>query len=101
MLWGHIQMEHEERFDEVEDWESPDMVDVCYDKAARLWARIGMSLWVPEQEAKELAEAAKNEYGGEDEVNIEGSRLAARFVLDGYIDGESYIPEGCIFFEDD
>ena len=32
LLWGHIQMEHEDVFEEVEDWETPDMIEECYDE---------------------------------------------------------------------
>lgn len=31
-LWGHIQMEHEDVFDDVQDWETPDMLDECYEE---------------------------------------------------------------------
>lgn len=30
-LWGHIQLEHEEKFMEVQDLETPDMLDECYE----------------------------------------------------------------------
>lgn len=29
-LWGHIQMKHEKVFDEFQDLETPDMIDICY-----------------------------------------------------------------------
>ena len=29
-LWGHIQMSHEEIFEEVQDWETPYMIEECY-----------------------------------------------------------------------
>ena len=32
ILWGHIQMRHENEFEEVRDMETPDMLDECYDK---------------------------------------------------------------------
>ena len=31
LLWGHIQMRHEDVFDEVQDWEMPYMIEECYD----------------------------------------------------------------------
>ena len=31
LLWGHIQMRHEDVFDEVQDWETPYMIEECYD----------------------------------------------------------------------
>lgn len=32
MLWGHIQMCHEDVFDEVRDWETPFMLEECYEE---------------------------------------------------------------------
>ncbi len=29
-LWGHIQMHHEDKFEEVQNWETPDMIEECY-----------------------------------------------------------------------
>lgn len=29
-LWGHIQMEHEDKFEEVQDFETPYMIEECY-----------------------------------------------------------------------
>ena len=31
-LWGHIQMEHEDKFEEVQDWETPYMIEECYEE---------------------------------------------------------------------
>lgn len=31
-LWGHIQMEHEDVFEEVQDYDTPDMLEECYDE---------------------------------------------------------------------
>lgn len=31
-LWGHIQINHENKFKEVQDWETPYMVEECYKK---------------------------------------------------------------------
>lgn len=31
MLWEHIQMEHEDVFEEVKDWDTPSMIEECYD----------------------------------------------------------------------
>lgn len=32
VVWGHIQMCHEELFEEVVNLETPDMLEVCYHK---------------------------------------------------------------------
>lgn len=32
MLWGHIQMQHEDKFEEVQDWETPFMIEECYEE---------------------------------------------------------------------
>ena len=31
LLWGHIQLEHEDVFEEVRNMETPDMIYECYD----------------------------------------------------------------------
>lgn len=31
LLWGHIQFEHEELFEELQNLETPDMIEECYD----------------------------------------------------------------------
>ena len=31
-LWGHIQNDHPEVFEEVRDWETPFMLEECYDE---------------------------------------------------------------------
>lgn len=31
-LWGHIQMHHEDKFEEVQNWETPDMIEECYEE---------------------------------------------------------------------
>lgn len=31
-LWGHIQMEHEDVFEEVQDYDTPDMLEECYEE---------------------------------------------------------------------
>ncbi len=31
-LWGHIQMHHEDVFKEVQNWETPDMIEECYEE---------------------------------------------------------------------
>lgn len=30
-LWGHIQMDHEELFEELQNLETPDMIEIAYD----------------------------------------------------------------------
>lgn len=31
-LWGHIQMEHKDKFEEVQDFETPYMIEECYEE---------------------------------------------------------------------
>ena len=31
-LWGHIQIHHEDIFEEVQNWETPDMIEECYEE---------------------------------------------------------------------
>ena len=31
-LWGHIQMNHKDKFEEVQNWETPDMIEECYEE---------------------------------------------------------------------
>lgn len=31
-LWGHIQRHHEDKFEEVQNWETPDMIEECYEE---------------------------------------------------------------------
>jgi len=33
-LWGHLQMEHPDVFDVIQDWETPYMIEECYDGEA-------------------------------------------------------------------
>ena len=35
-LWGHIQMHHEELFEELQNLETPDMIEIAYDKMYEL-----------------------------------------------------------------
>lgn len=30
LLWGHIQMLHEKEFEEMQDLDTPNMIDECY-----------------------------------------------------------------------
>ena len=32
ILWGHIQMQHEDKFEEVQNWETPFMIEECYEE---------------------------------------------------------------------
>lgn len=32
LLWGHIQLEHEDKFEEVQDLETPFMIEECYEE---------------------------------------------------------------------
>ena len=61
----------------------------------RIWARIGMSLMVPDEEYEKLKK--RTERNGDYE--FDGSnKLAKRFVKDGKPDGECYIPEDIFDF---
>ena len=31
-LWGHIQMHHGDKFKEIQNWETPDMIEECYEE---------------------------------------------------------------------
>jgi hypothetical protein len=31
-LWGHVQMHHEDKFKEVQNWETPFMIEECYEE---------------------------------------------------------------------
>jgi hypothetical protein len=31
-LWGHIQMHHKDKFEEVQNLETPDMIEECYEE---------------------------------------------------------------------
>lgn len=31
-LWGHIQMYHKDKFEEVQNLETPDMIEECYEE---------------------------------------------------------------------
>lgn len=31
-LWGHIQMNHKDKFEEVQNLETPDMIEECYEE---------------------------------------------------------------------
>lgn len=31
-LWGHIQLQHEDAFEDVQDFDTPDMLDECYER---------------------------------------------------------------------
>lgn len=53
----------------------------------RVWARISIEMWVTDEEYEEFAKHAKeNEEGISDE-------LAARFVTEGTLSDDSYMPE--------
>ena len=62
----------------------------------KVFARIGMTLEVTDEEYKEiLEEAGVNPAGGNNEFDI-NAKFAAEFVKKGVIDGDSYIPEDCL-----
>ena len=58
----------------------------------KLWARIGMELVVTDEEYESIQEKAM----GEDYCFDEDSELAKRFVSDGKLSGESYVPDDCL-----
>ena len=31
-LWGHIQMNHKDKFEEIQNLETPDMIEECYEE---------------------------------------------------------------------
>lgn len=63
----------------------------------RVWARIGMSLMVSDEEAEQLLkEAGCNDSGQNYEYDI-NEAFAQRLVKYGKVDGDCYIPENCIF----
>lgn len=58
-----------------------------------IWARIGMELEVTDEEYEYIKAKADND----DYEFDEDDDLAKRFVSDGKLSGESYIPEGCLW----
>jgi len=44
-LWGHIQTCHEEKFEEVQNLETPDMLRTCYRELNPCW---GCDCWDPD-----------------------------------------------------
>lgn len=32
LLWGHIQLDHPDVYEDVRDWETPFMIEECYDE---------------------------------------------------------------------
>ncbi len=88
-LWGHLQFFHRETFEEELDEGIIHMLDECYEPVREIWARIGISCYLSKEEIAEL-EPGKN---GEMEIN---EKVAEIFKKKGRIDGESYIPDGCI-----
>lgn len=65
----------------------------------KIFARIGMVLEVSDEEYEQvLKEADVNPAGGNNEFDINKS-FAARFVKDGVLDEDSYIPEDILSIE--
>lgn len=59
----------------------------------KIFARIGMTLEISDEEYKEILEkSGVNPAGGNKEFDI-NETFAARFVKDGVLDKDSYIPE--------
>lgn len=59
----------------------------------KLWARIGMELEVTDEEYERIKDKARND----DYDFDEGDDLAKRFISDGKLSGESYIPNDCFW----
>ena len=62
----------------------------------KIWARIGISLDISDDEWKELLERSSD---GKDEITLTEEE-ANRFVKNGKVDGDSYIPEYALFRDD-
>ena len=62
----------------------------------RIWARVGMSLDISDEEYEELKK--QRDESGDLTILECDSDLNLRFVKDGYPDGETYIPS--VVFED-
>lgn len=60
----------------------------------KVWARIGMSVEVTDEEYKEI----KKNFGCEDELSDE---VVAMFISRGKPDGDSYIPDSFWWDEED
>lgn len=60
----------------------------------RIWARVGMSLDISDEEYEELKK--QRDESGDLTILECDSDLNLRFVKDGYPDGETYIPS-CVF----
>lgn len=59
----------------------------------KIFARIGMSLEISDEEYAELVkESGSNPNDGLNEFDI-NEKFARRFIKDGVLDGDSYIPE--------
>lgn len=59
----------------------------------KIFARIGMSLEISDEEYAELIkESGSNPNDGLNEFDI-NEEFAKRFIKDGVLDGDSYIPE--------
>ena len=62
----------------------------------KIFARIGMTLEVSDEEAAEiLEEAGVNPAGGNYEFDI-NKEFAKQFIENGVLSDDSYIPEDCI-----
>lgn len=65
----------------------------------KIFARIGMELEVSDEEWEQLLEeAGGKEHGESNEFDINAD-FAKRFIKDGHLSDNSYIPEGCIYSE--
>ena len=62
----------------------------------KVWARIGMSLIISDEEAEQLLDEAGRNNSGSNWEYIMNKDFARRFVKYGKVDGESYIPDDCI-----
>ena len=59
------------------------------DGKVKIWARVGMSCWIPEKEYKKLLKRSKDEY-----IEFNDEDKEVQYILKyGWVDGETYIPE--------
>lgn len=57
----------------------------------KIWARIGISLYVDDKKSAEFCER----YTNRGDVTLTHEE-ALEFVMKGTVEGDSYIPEGCV-----
>ena len=65
----------------------------------KIFARIGMELEVSDEEWELLLEEDGGKKSGESNEFDINTDFAKRFIEDGHLSDDSYIPEGCIYSE--